>query len=488
MSHSDTLHRRNKLLVNIIWGMLILGIAVDFLTGAPSSSIIVLVIVGSITCGMATIMTYKRWLSDYVMYFIPLIITVLTLLLIITGPVITTYFLIFVNMGIMTLYSSFRALAFSTLLGIILSVYLFMSPYKAEMFGDNDPITIMLYLALVAAPLLASSKFSERLQMEAGAQRENAITEGNRAQAIVDRISSSLEVLHAFNANLKQNVTSTSLISQEVTAAFSAVTASIETQTSSISDISESVHSIEDTAASMVSRSTKMRHVSENSVKLTKNGSEEAQRLEQKIEHAHENIDNSVLLMEELGEQNSRISEIVATINHISSQTNLLALNAAIEAARAGEHGKGFAVVSNEIRKLAESSRQSTEEIGEILENIRVKTGQAAEQIKLGKQSIVESRHTTKHVTDVMHHLSGDSLNVEEQAAHVQLLADDVHRQYTKIAEEIATIATTTEENMASVEEMSASMTTQDTRITQIKESFLQLDGLALDLNKMTQR
>nr|WP_208414716.1 methyl-accepting chemotaxis protein [Paenibacillus castaneae] len=467
--------------------MLILGIAVDILTGAPSSSVIVLLIVGSITCGLATIMTYKRWLSDYVMYFIPMIVTVLTLLLIITGPIITTYFLIFVNLGIMTLYSNFRALAFSTLLGVGLSVYLFMSPYKEEMFGNNDPVTIMMYLAMIAAPLLASTKFSEHLQTEAANQRENAIAEKNRTQAIIDRISSSLHVLNDFNSNLKQNVTLTSTISQDVTSAFSEVTSSIETQTTSISDISESVRIIENTVASLVSRSTEMRSLSENSVKLTKSGSEEAELLTKKIDHVHETIDISVVLMTELNEQNKLISDIVATINHISSQTNLLALNAAIEAARAGEHGKGFAVVSSEIQKLAESSRKSTEQIGEILDNIRMKTDQASEQIILGQQTIIESRDATKHVMEVMHSLSDDSMKVEEKSAQVQLFADDVFSQYTKIAEEIGTIAGTTEENMASIEEMSASMSTQDTRITNIKDSFLKLDELATDLNKMSQ-
>lgn len=487
MTRSDTLHRRNKLLVNIIWAMLLLGVGVDFITGAPLRSIIVLVIVGFITCGIATIMTYRRWLSDYVMYFIPIIVSVLTLLLVITGPIITTYFLIFVNLGIMTLYSNFRAVAFSALLGIILSIYLFISPYKTEMFGDNSPVTIMLYLVLIAAPLLASAKFSERLQAEAANQRESAIAEKNRTQAIIDRISASLQVLHGFNSNLKQNVTSTSMISQEVTSAFSEVTSSIETQTTSISDISESIRIIEHTVASLATHSTEMRALSENSVKRTQSGSEGAEQLTKKIDHVHETIDTSVVLMEELNEQNKRISDIVATINHISSQTNLLALNAAIEAAQAGEHGKGFAVVSSEIRKLAESSRQSTEQISQILENIRVKTDQAAEQIIRGQQTIVESRDVTKHVTEVMNSLSGDSMKVEEQSAQVQLFADQVHSQYTKIAEEIGTIAGTTEENMAQIEEMAASMTTQDNRISDIKQSFLQLDELATDLNKMTE-
>ncbi|TMV48026.1 chemotaxis protein [Paenibacillus mesophilus] len=488
MALSDTLHRRNKLLVNIIWGMLVLGIAVDLLTGASSNSIIVLAIVGFITCGTATIMTYKRWLAEYVMYFIPVIITVLTLLLIMTGPVITTYFLIFVNLGIMTLYSNFRALAFSAILGTGLTIYLFMSPYREPMFGDNSPFTIMMYLAMVAGPLLASTKFSERLQTEAAVQRESAIAEKNRAQAIVDQISSSLHVLNDFSSNLKHNVTSTSSISLEVTSSFSEVTSSMETQTSSISDISESIRAIEREAATLAAGSTEMRVLSESSVKLTKSGSEEADLLMKQIAHVRETIDSSAALMKQLNEQNKQIGDIVATIHHISAQTNLLALNAAIEAARAGEHGKGFAVVSQEIRKLAESSRQSTEQIGAILENIRVKTDDAASQVIIGQQTIVESLQATKQVAEVIRSLSADSMKVEQQSAQVQQSADDMYSQYMKIADEISTIAAATQENMAAIEEMSASMTMQDSRINGIKESFLQLDGLATDLNKMTER
>jgi len=487
VTRSDTLHRRNKLLVNIIWVMLVLGTVVDILTGAPTSSIIVLVVVGSITCGMATMMTYKRWLSDYVMYFIPIIVTVLTLLLILTGPIITTYFLVFVNLGIMTLYNNFRAQAFSTFLGAALTIYLITSPYKEEMFGNNDPLTILLYFVLISAPLLASTRFSGQLQREAAEQREQAITEKDRTQNMIDQVSSSLQMLHDFNAKLRQNVTSTSTISQEVTRAFTEVTTSIETQTHSITDISESVSMIEHTVASLADRSSTMKTLSENAVHLTQQGRVGAEQLSQKIDHVYETIELSASLMKELNEQNERIGDIVTTINQISSQTHLLALNAAIEAARAGEHGKGFAVVSSEIQKLAESSRQSTESIGEILENIRVKTDQAAEQIILGQQSVTDSRDVTKQVAELIHFLSNDSMKVEDQSDQVQQYANDVYRQYTKMTEDIVTIAGTTEENMASIEEMSASMTTQDDRISEIKESFLQLDKLATDLNNMTQ-
>lgn len=486
MNYLDTLHRRNKLLVNIIWGMMALGIAVDFLTAAGMDSIMVLLIVGTVTCGLATLLTYKRWLTTYIMYIISAIVTLLTWLLILTGPIFTTYLLVYVNLAIMTLYGSSRAIAFSSLMGAILTVYFFLSPYKTDIFGDNDMVNMFMYLALIAVPLFVSTKFSERLQNDISSQREQAIQEKNKSVELVDLVSSSLVLLNEFSSNLKQNATVTGSISKEVTIAFAEVTASTETQTASISDISESILHIEQAVTSLANRSTEMRDLSVSSVQLTQVGSEEAETLEVQMKSAHETIDSSVQLMNELDSQNSRISDIVATIKHISTQTNLLALNAAIEAARAGEYGRGFGVVSHEIRKLAETSQQSTQEIESILEDIRSKTTQAAAQVLQGQQSVANGSVAAQKVVQVMHSLASDANHLESQSTEVESSAENLHQQYTRITDQIVTIAGITEENMASIQEMSASMTTQDSRISDILESFLQLDKLTSDLNRMT--
>jgi methyl-accepting chemotaxis protein len=485
MSASETLRRKNKLLVAIIWVMLLLGIVVNMTTGASAKSVITLTAVGLIACGTATFMTFHNRLFPYVMYFIPVIITVLTLLMIITGPIITTYFLVFVNLSVMTLYSNFRAIAISAVLGAALTLGLFLSPYKEEVFGNNAPTTIFLYLAMIAAPLLASAKFGQRLQSEADKQREQAVTEKKRMQEMNDQISASLLVLNDFSSNLRQNITSTSIISQEVTSSFTHLTSSIEEQARQIGEISDAIRSIERIAESLAASSAEMKALSENAVQLTNKGDEEARALSEKMKQVLATIERTVAIMNELNAHNKRIHEIVATINQISEQTNLLALNAAIEAARAGEHGKGFAVVSSEIRKLAETSQQSTEQIADILGKIRLLTNQAAEQVAKGHQTVAESERAAKLVADVMVSLSNDSATLKEQAIHVQACAEDMHSQYRKTAGKISEIAQATETNMAAIEEMAASMTTQDARVSEIKESYLQLDSLAAELKRM---
>ncbi|MDB5052606.1 MAG: methyl-accepting chemotaxis protein [Bacilli bacterium] len=488
MNQLEILFKRNKLLVNIIWGMLALGVIVDFVSGVGTNAKLILIIAGVIVCGIATLLTYKKWFQPYIMYFISASVTLLTFLLIQSGPVITTYLLIYVNLAIMTLYNNYRPILFSGILGVALTNVLFFTNYRDTVFHslkDDALLPLNLFVIMTAGALIASGRFAEKLQNEVLHKQDIALKAKNQADQLLQQVSTSVDVLNQFSTQLKTDVTLTGSISHEVSTAFGEISASIETQTRSVSDISESIQAVEAAVAPVAESSAVMKALSIESAQLTHSGNEQVSTLAEEMDRVHLIIDTTVALMSELNDQNQRISDIVNTINSISSQTNILALNAAIEAARAGEHGRGFAVVSTEVRKLAESSRQSTEEITSILETIQAKTIEVSEQVNLGQLAVEKSLHATAQVEQIIQQVADNTTKVEQQSSSVEQSILQLQDSYQKISGEMITIAGITEQNMASVEEIVASMETQDSKINDIVTSFQNLDTLTHDLKKM---
>ena len=169
-----------------------------------------------------------------------------------------------------------------------------------------------------------------------------------------------------------------------------------------------------------------------------------------------------------LGENSKKIGQIVDTISGIAEQTNLLALNAAIEAARAGEHGRGFAVVSDEVRKLAESSREAAQQISDLIKVTQQDTDKAiedmangAEVVKVGTENIISMGDAFRKIIGIveqvstqMQHISGATRNMassgKEIVGHIRTIGESSKTS----AEEAETVSAATQEQTASVHEI----------------------------------
>jgi methyl-accepting chemotaxis protein len=111
-------------------------------------------------------------------------------------------------------------------------------------------------------------------------------------------------------------------------------------------------------------------------------------------------VGDAAAKVEELGNSSRRIGEVSGVIGDIAGQTNLLALNAAIEAARAGEQGRGFAVVADEVRTLAERTSKATQEIDDTIRSIQSEIGGVIEAMRTGVGQVQTSRESTQHTSD----------------------------------------------------------------------------------------
>jgi len=158
----------------------------------------------------------------------------------------------------------------------------------------------------------------------------------------------------------------------------------------------------------------------------------------------------------EMGQRSEQIGTIVEAIEDIASQTNLLALNAAIEAARAGEHGKGFAVVADEVRKLAERASSATREIGELIGGIQRTVKEAVEAMQAGSTEVENGVARANQAGTALGEILEAAQAVHKQAEQAALAAGRISAFTTELVGAVDTVSAVVEENTAATEQMSA--------------------------------
>jgi methyl-accepting chemotaxis protein len=155
-----------------------------------------------------------------------------------------------------------------------------------------------------------------------------------------------------------------------------------------------------------------------------------------------------------LGQNSDKIGEIVQVINDIADQTNLLALNAAIEAARAGEQGRGFAVVADEVRKLAERTSKATKEIADMIKTIQKDTTEAVDSMKQGTLEVQEGKKMTEKAGDVLKEIVQGSKQVTDLVTQVAAASEEQSAASEQISKNVEGINQVTQESTFGVQQI----------------------------------
>ncbi|MFW6112593.1 MAG: methyl-accepting chemotaxis protein, partial [Chloroflexota bacterium] len=217
-----------------------------------------------------------------------------------------------------------------------------------------------------------------------------------------------------------------------------------------VSQVSAAVQQVTQNASSAAENSTKAAETARDGADKTKQTVEGMDRIRVSTEDVADKINT-------LGQHSEEIGKIVSTIDDIASQTNLLALNAAIEAARAGEHGKGFAVVSDEVRKLAERTASSTQEIGELIKNVQKGVQEAVKAMEQGTNEVRNGYSLANEAGNALSEILSAADNVNEQVSQISAAAQQMTASTDELVNLIDNVGSVAEQNTSAAQQMTVS-------------------------------
>lgn len=199
-------------------------------------------------------------------------------------------------------------------------------------------------------------------------------------------------------------------------------------------------------------------------------------------------VKDAVHKIQGLNQQSQEISKLVDVIKAIADQTNLLALNAAIEAARAGEHGKGFAVVADEVRKLAVQVTDSVLDITEIVDNIQTEAKDMVLSLENGYEQVQKGSTQISLTGEGFRKINHSVTNMVDRITVISKNLEEITKNSVKMNDSIDRIATISKESAIGVEQTSASIQQTTTSMEEITGSANQLAELAEDLNNQVRK
>lgn len=301
-------------------------------------------------------------------------------------------------------------------------------------------------------------------------------------QLDADRDDDIGRLFHGFNravTNVRQMidrvieaVSMTSSASDQISSATQQLASGAQEQSVQADEVAAAMEEMSRTIVENAEGATRTAEVAASNGETANENGEVVLQMVDKIRDIGDVVTHSAETVEDLGASSKEIGEIVATIDEIADQTNLLALNAAIEAARAGEHGKGFAVVADEVRELAERTAQATGKIEAMIGSIQSETEEAVSSIQRGREEVEVGINLADRARAAFQEIVDGTSEMANRVSDIAAATEEQSTTSEQISQNVEAISTVSAESAQGVEEIAQSAD-QLNRLTDDLQSLL---------------
>lgn len=299
---------------------------------------------------------------------------------------------------------------------------------------------------------------------------------------LIHQVRSNTERVAVTSEELSASAEETNKATEHITVAMQEVAAGAEKQ---VSSVTQSVESSEEISRGMNKAADSIQSVAQLTVAANERanlGNDVVNRTVEQMNRVQHSATESAAVAYTLSEKSKEIGQIIELITQVANQTNLLALNAAIEAARAGEQGKGFAVVADEVRKLAEQSANAAGQIRTLIEEIQEESQKAVQSMNNGTQVVKEGLQLVSQTGDAFQDIVQSIKQVAAESQEVAAIVKQVHSNSQQVAEGMKNARQIVEQSTSNIQKVAASAEEQNATMEEVSSSAEVLSKMAQDL------
>ncbi|PHE81933.1 methyl-accepting chemotaxis protein [Bacillus toyonensis] len=304
-------------------------------------------------------------------------------------------------------------------------------------------------------------------------------------QHLIEKIQVTTYEVTFSTDNMLQNTKQASKISNEAVLTFNEVNKQIEGQVTNIHESSKAMNDLTNGVQSVAESALTVAEVSVATTDRVNNGSKVIKQSITQMNNVHAVVEETSTVIERLIMRTQHIDKALDAITNIAEQTNLLALNAAIEAARAGENGKGFAVVAAEVRDLAEQSKQSANEINDLIKSIQQDTKDTVQIMRKGNEEATQGRNAANEADEAFSTIIKDIHKITRQIQEVSATTEEmsagteeINASLSVVSETSTRVAIDTNQTVQAIQTQASAITEITNQAMQIKKKNTELEGL----------